>query len=318
MKAIRLRHVLLASLLVGTAVAAQPAPKVVRLLAVGNSFSQNATTYLPSLVKAAGHQLILHQCAIGGGTLAQHWDKVTQLAADPTDKRGRYSSGKTLQEELSAEKWDVVTIQQASIKSHDANTYRPFAGQLAGFIKQYAPSATLWLHQTWAYRCDDPRFRPAKPAAGEPPSQEAMYRQLTSAYETIAKELGVGLLPVGDAFWLADSDPAWGFKPGPAFDPKTIAAPTVPAQPHSLHVGWRWSTDAKGKTTFGYDGHHASVAGQYLGACVWFEVLYGGVVDNSFVPKGLSAEDARYLREDAARAVRARREAARQAAAPAG
>ncbi len=88
------------ALLAAAAVFAAEAPpaKTVRLLAVGNSFSQNATTYLPSLAKAGGQTLILHQCAIGGGTMAQHVEKIDQLAADPADPKARYVSGKTLRE----------------------------------------------------------------------------------------------------------------------------------------------------------------------------------------------------------------------------
>ena len=43
-----------------------------------------------------------------------------------------------------------------------------------------------------------------------------------------------------------------------------------------------------GKTTLGKDGHHANLAGEYLGACVWYEVLFGeSVVGNKYVPPGL-------------------------------
>src|SRR5712691_4803753 len=42
--------------------------KTVRLLTVGNSFSQNATRFLGDLVAAAGNVLIHHQAVIGGAT----------------------------------------------------------------------------------------------------------------------------------------------------------------------------------------------------------------------------------------------------------
>ena len=46
------------------------------------------------------------------------------------------------------------------------------------------------------------------------------------------------------------------------------------------------------------DGHHADVAGQYLGGCVFYEVLFGAsVVGNAFIPPGLDAAEARYLQE---------------------
>ena len=52
------------------------------------------------------------------------------------------------------------------------------------------------------------------------------------------------------------------------------------------------------------DGHHANMAGEYLGACVWYETLFGkGVEGNSFVPKGLDPEYAKFLQATAHRAV---------------
>lgn len=53
------------------------------------------------------------------------------------------------------------------------------------------------------------------------------------------------------------------------------------------------------------DGHHANIAGEYPGACVWYEVLLGkGGVQISFVPKGLDAGSAKFRRETADRVVK--------------
>lgn len=280
--------------------AAAPAtqPKTVRLLNVGNSFSYNATHYLPDLVKAAGHVLVHRHASMGGGTLAQHCEKYQRHAQDPKDPKGLYNGKVSLLSQLQAEPWDFITIQQASFFSHDLSSYRPFAKNLVEIIKKHAPQAEILLHQTWAYRCDDPRFQ-GKGKPGDPKTQEAMYRELTAAYRTTAAELGLRLVPCGDALFLADTDPVWGFKPDQAFDFQTAQAPALPNQTHSLHVGWRWN---KGKLVM--DGHHAGMAGEYLGACVFFECLYGqSAVGNSFVPKGLDADYARFLQQTAHRAV---------------
>lgn len=278
--------------------------KTVRLLTVGNSFSQNATRFLGNLASAGGNTLVHHQAAIGGATLAQHWEKVQQHEKDPQDQRGLYSTKRSLKQELLAEPWDYVTIQQASIRSHDVETYRPYARQLHDFIKKHAPRAEVLIHQTWAYRRDDPRFAVKSPAPGEPATQEEMYRMLSRSYRPIAKELGTRILPVGDAFYLADTDQQWAFKPDTTFDAKKARQPTLPDQTHSLHAGWRWARSKDGKESLSIDGHHASDAGQYLAACVWYEVLFGqSAVGNSFVPKGLDAAYARFLQETAHRAV---------------
>lgn len=131
-----------------------------------------------------------------------------------------------------------------------------------------------------------------------------MYRRLTKAYETVAKELGTKLIPVGDAFYLADTHPKWGYQVDKKFDFKNAAAPDLPAQAHSLHVGWRWTASKEGKKTLAMDGHHASSAGQYLAACVFFEVLFAeSVVGNSFLPPDIERDYARFLQETAHQAV---------------
>lgn len=288
--------------------AAETAPatagKTVRLLTVGNSFSRNATRYLKDLATAGGHTLVHQPIVVGGASLQLHAEKAQKHEQDANDKDGLYANGRSLLQELAAERWDFVTIQQASIKSHDLNTYRPYAGQLRDFIQKHAPQAQLLVHQTWAYRCDDPRFGVKSPKPGEPATQEAMYQGLTNAYRTIAAELGARLIPVGDAFHRADSDPQWGYRPDTKFDFKNLQPPALPDQTHSLHVGWRWAKQKDGQTKFSMDGHHANTAGEYLGACVFYEVLFGdSVVGNTFVPPGLDSVYARFLRETAHEAV---------------
>lgn len=312
------RHfaLLAVALLLGfrSAVAADEAraPKTVRLLTVGNSFSHNATHYLGDLAKAAGDVLILREANVGGATMELHWNKAQQHERNPADKLGLYAAGRGLKEELAAQQWDFVTIQQASIKSHDVTTYRPFAAQLLDYITRYAPDAAVLLHETWAYRRDDPRFAVAQPKPSEPATQEAMYRGLASAYATVAKELGVRRIPVGDAFHLADNDPQWGYQTDTKFDRKTARPPALPDQTHSLHVGWRWTKAKDGKETLSMDGHHANTAGEYLGACVFYEVLFGrNVVGNAFLPPGVDPAYARFLQETAHRVVAESRAAGR-------
>jgi hypothetical protein len=281
----------------------RPQEKTVRLLTVGNSFSQNATKYLDQIVEAGGHTLIHHRCVIGGSGPDQHLAKAALHEQDPDDKAGLYITGRSLRQELLAEQWDIITIQQASIRSHDAANYRPAARDLYDYIKQYAPASEVVIHQTWAYRVDDPRFATPSDKPGEPRTQQEMYDGLSAAYRTIAEELGVRRIPVGDAFYAADTDPVWGYRPDPNFDRETAQPPALPDQTHSLHVGWRWG-DAEGKKSLRMDGHHASPAGEYLGGLVFYEFLYGkSAVGSTFRPDGMHADYARFLQETAHRAV---------------
>jgi glycerophosphoryl diester phosphodiesterase len=281
--------------------------KTVRLLTIGNSFSRNATHWLGDLVHAAGHELIHHDAWFGGASLAQHWDRAVRFEKDPNDKKATYGTGRSLKQELLAEKWDFVTIQQYSLISHDPTTYWPCARRLRDYAAKHAPQAEVLVHQTWAYRCDDPRFTKPPTKPGEPTSQKAMYAGLTKAYEGIADELGLRVIPVGDALFSADTNPTWGYVPDRKFDPSKVKYPSLPEQRHSLHVGWRWTKDRSGKPLLRMDGHHANLAGEYLGACVFFEMLFNeSVVDVAWAPPQLDAVYARFLRETAHRAVQGR------------
>lgn len=280
------------------------AKKTVRLLTIGNSFSQDATVFLDDLAAADGNLLILKTANVGGSPLKLHWDRAELRERDPQDSAGTYSAGRGLKEILSDGPHDFVTIQQRSLSSHDVATYRPYAAKLQEYVKKYAPDAELLLHETWAYRVDDPRFGVATPKAGEPNSQREMYDGLAQAYRTIATELKVRLIPVGDAFLAADTDAKWGFKRDDKFNPKTAASPDLPDQKRSLHIGFSWKKNDVGGMTLGMDGHHASAAGRYLGACVWYEVLFEtSCVGNKFLPGGIDAEYGRFLQETAHAAV---------------
>ncbi len=296
-------------LVLSQSLSAAEAAKTVRVLTIGNSFSRNATHYLGDLAEAMGNKLVHGAIVVGGASLELHAGKMHDSEKDPASAKGLYPTKRSLKEELQRERWDYVTIQQASIKSHDIATYKPFANELAEYIKKHAPQVKLLVHQTWAYRVDDPRFKVAEPKPGEPKTQAEMYEGLTSAYKTITAELGATRIPVGDAFHLADTDEKWGYQPDAKFDVKKAEPPALPDQTHSLHVGWRWVKGKNGKTTLSMDGHHANMAGEYLGACVWYEVLFNeSVVGNKYVPKGLDKDYAKFLQETAHKAVSDARE----------
>ncbi len=283
--------------------AASAAPQTVRLLTVGNSFADNSLTYLPQIVEAAGHELIVGKANLGGCTFERHWGHVAKHEADPDDPEGSpYQGGKkSLDDLLRQDQWDFITVQQVSYKSHDLKTYQPFADNLLAYIRERAPRAKILAHQIWAYRVDDPRFKPENEGK-EPHNRKVMYEQVRAAYHALAKEQKLGIIPSGDAMYLADSDYKWGFRPDHGFDP-SAQPQTLPDQAHSLHAGWHWRKGKDGSRQLRMDGHHASAAGKYLLGCVWFEALFGESVEaNAFAPDGFDPDYARFLRATAHRA----------------
>jgi hypothetical protein len=301
----RIRATLIVILLCTLQTIACAQEKTVKLLTVGNSFADNALKYLPKIVEASGNKLIYSKANLGGCSLERHWNHVEKFEADPNDKAGKPYHGKySLKDQLTKEKWDVVTIQQVSWKSHDLKTYYPYVTDLVKYIRQNSPDAKLYCQQIWAYRVDDPRFSPTNTKEGEPLSHKEMYEMNRNSYFHIAKEFNLGTLPSGDAMYLADTDAKWGYKPEPDFDKSKLEYPAKPDQTHSLHVGYLWRKNKEGKQYLAMDGHHAGKAGEYLIGCVWFETLFDqSVVDNSYVPEGLDAEYAAFLRQTAHKAV---------------
>jgi Domain of unknown function (DUF4886) len=267
--------------------------RTLRVFAVGNSFSQNATTYLPQLAEAGGHELILGTAQTGGCSLERHWKAAEAELANPGSKEAKIYGGKSLAEIIGKGKWDVVTIQQYSLFSSDIETYRPYAQKLHDHLRTLQPGAEIVVHQTWAYRSDANRFGQVA-AEKHAAAQREMWERSRAAYRQIAGDLGARVIPVGDAFWRVDSDPKWGYKSDASYDFKNPVFPVLPDQNTSLHVGYRWSADKK----LSKDANHANVAGQYLGGLVWYGCLFRESTENlAFVPAGLSPEVAAHLRK---------------------
>lgn len=204
----------------------------------------------------------------------------------------------SLKDYLVAEQWDVITFQQVSTNSYKVETFQPDAKKLFDYARKHAPKSEVVLHETWAYRADDPLFKK------DDFTEEKMYEGIRHAYSSVAGELGVRVIPVGDAFQLARRNPAWKYVwPDPNYDFAAATSPKLPDQSHSLNVGYKWMTE-NGKSSLKMDGHHANQAGEYLGGAVWFEFLFGqSVVGNSFVPSGMKKEDVKFLQQVASQAV---------------
>lgn len=260
----------------------------IRLLTVGNSFADNMLRFLPGLAEAAGLDLTVGRANFTGCSLQKHAESASAGVALYPTAPGKPE--RTLQQALEAERWDIITIQQASRLSDDWTTYQPWAGSLVDQIRRHAPQAEVVIHQTWAYRHDDPKFRD-----GSTPAQ--MHAAVRSNYHRLARDLGLRVIPVGDAFHLAASTPEWTYRRDENFDHRNPPEGAVPDQPGSLHAGWGWRrSKAENPLRFNLDAHHANIFGAYLAGCVMLRFLTGhSPVGNAFVPEGISKEQAASL-----------------------
>jgi len=282
--------------------------KVIKVLAVGNSFSANALHHFGEIVKASGNKTIAMNAMIGGCDFERHMRHADAFDANPDDPQGRpYPGKKSLKDLLTAEKWDFVTIQQVSHKSFRPDTFHPQVDRLIAYIRKYAPQAEIVIHQTWAYRDDHRWFVEHEKYQDQPVNRDVMYKGLRAAYDGLAKDTGFRQIPCGDAMELARLDPAWGiFVPDEVFNPKTAVYPALPKnEKRSLNNGYSWKKNVKtGTCSLGKDAFHANIQGEYLLGCVWLEFFFGqSAIGNTFVPKGMTAEDAAILRRVAHRAV---------------
>jgi hypothetical protein len=251
--------------------------KPVKVLAIGNSFSRNATEYLPALAEAAGRKLVLGKAELGGCSLERHADNARAFVEHPESKKALSYKGRSLQQVLESDEWDYVTIQQVSTQSYKTESFYPAADEIVALIREKAPGAEILVHQTWAYREDSKYYKPER----TPSNEDEMFKGISEAYGALAKKYDLRIIPSGAAMQAAREDAEWG----PFIDP--VSKEERPGR--SLH-----SRDAK----------HAGLNGKYLQACVWLEFLFGGsAVGNTFIPEGMSATEAGVLQRIATETV---------------
>jgi hypothetical protein len=278
----------------------QSKDKKLRVFVIGNSFSNNATTFLPQMAAAHGVTLEMGRAELGGCSLQTHWEIVEAYEANPNDPKGKRYNGKSLKMMFTEGKWDVVTIQQYSFLSSDVSSYRPYAKKLVEYIRAIQPGVKIVLHQTWAYRSDAKLFGKVNKNNNAKTAKE-MWEKSRESYHTIAAEVGAdGIIPTGNAFWDISSDEKWKFKKDTSIDTSTFINPQVINELNTLHVGYRWF---KGEVATDY--RHASNAGCYLAGLVWFGYLFG--IDPQkvvFQPAQMSEDFARRLKLAAAIALK--------------
>lgn len=283
-----------------------------KLLTIGNSFADYATTFLPEFAEAGGKTLVIAKANLGGCSLERHALLLAQAeAGDPAGRAYKNFvdpvTGKrravTLPEALDAADWDIVTIQQASPQSFHPESYHPHVDRLIAAIHRYAPRAEIVIHETWAYREDHPAFQKQD---GFTPQK--MYAGLRSAYHQLAAETGFRIIPSGDALELARRTPRWTYVADPGFNFTDPSPGQLPDQHTSLNAGWSWTKDGAGGMKLILDAIHLNDAGRYLAAATWYQVIYRAkIVPGRFLPSGLSAADAESLRRHALAAVAAER-----------
>ena len=288
---------------------AQAHEKKLKVLMIGNSFTQSVPYFFPSIVEASGSDsLVLEMAAIGGYTLATHCDDYYKSEQNP-EHRPYWTGFKqaSLHELLSEHKWDIVTVQQASDQScnHPVASWR--ADELISLIRHHQPEAEIMTQIIWAFRADDAAIR--IPGGYWEFDQHEMHERLLKSYGELAETHHLRVIPVGLAVEIAREKSPLKFK---NYDPAILDAlnpPDVPPQAGDPVGDIRWRKDEKtGELSLYRDTSHMNVRGKYLQACVWYGFFFDKPTSEiKFVPEGITEEDAAFLRATAQKVLDARK-----------
>ncbi len=217
--------------------------KSLKVLAIGNSFSVDAMTYLYQIAKAEGLEtVILGNLYIGSCTLQTHAGNASSNAASYTYYKNESNqwittSNSTLLAALTDEDWDIITLQQASGSSGISDTYSPYLESLIEYVNtnKTNPDCQLAWHMTWAYQQNSTHAEFSKYNS----NQMTMYNAICTAVQNVVLPLNAftTLLPGGTAVQNARS----------GFFGDTLTR----------------------------DGYHLSELGRYIAGYTWFAALSG-------------------------------------------
>ena len=257
------------------------------VLAIGNSFTQSLLPELPKVAQAAGCKLDLAIFALGGRAFSNHWANcevaLTNRNFRPYIVRGKRTN---LPEILSAQTWDVITLQQAGNGGMWAWTFDPDADRLVAFIRARQPKAKLYFQLTWSYNVASPFLFGGPGKLGSLGIDQAeMYKRLKSNYTLQARRLGLNLIPVGTAIQDYRSRLPVTFVPPSKQELKTLAAAgRLPDLKGALVGSYRFTGKGNARQ-LRFDDIHLNREGKYLQACVWTATLFGVDIRNlPYVP----------------------------------
>lgn len=225
-----------------------------KILSIGNSFSQDATRYLEAV---SDGELFVRNLYIGGCSLERHASNIAKNAREyGYQKDAETTEMISINDALLREKWDYVTVQQVSGFSGIYESYEPYLTEVIDFIKKTSPSSKIVFHRTWAYENgsthgDFPRYLC---------DSDIMLERIIEASTAAAVRHALRVIPVGNAVQRA--------RRLPEFD---IAHGGMPITRDNFHLSLDY--------------------GRYLAALVWYGFFTGkNPEDVSFAPQGTDPE----------------------------
>lgn len=246
--------------------------RVIKILAIGNSFSEDAIeNYLHDLAKASGYKVLIANLYFGGRSLQTHWEQASTDGHDyqlrvisPDGSKNTFKNMSTKQA-IERENWDYISFQEVSSLSGIIDGYQEFLPKLKQFAKSLAtnPELKFILHQTWAYAQDSNHH-----------GFDNYGRDQMTMYNSIV-----------DAVWKAKDLAKMDI---------VVPSGTAIQNGRTSYIGDKFTRD----------GYHLNLnIGRFTASCAWFETLFGGITVNRFVPETLSKYDADLAKNAAKEAV---------------
>ena len=178
-------------------------PETVKILSIGNSFSQDSVYYLYDIAESAGVNVVIGNLYFSGSSLQRHEmnakENLTAYSYQKwTSSEMTEEKNKTMKEVLLDEDWDYITFQQSSENSGFYNTYQPYLNNLVDYVESISknPNVKFALNMTWAYSSNSIN----KGFAYYNYNQFNMYRCIAESYKQAIKETEIDIIiPCGTA-----------------------------------------------------------------------------------------------------------------------
>jgi len=259
----------------------RPARKenIVNILVIGNSCAYYFMDELEGMASAAGLQVNVYNAYYSlssGNQVDAHWANLTIYKNDSdkntykffkTAKGDRQQLGKsiTLQGAISYTDWDVI-IMNESVRPRKCDTYAAMykntvedAKRIYDYLKSEHPNAALFWYQGFSYEIGWTASNDETEYMTTLERQAENHKNIQTASKLICQQNEIGLVPVGDAWQLARENPVFG-----------------------QHLTERWLGGKHLEDHY----HDGESGGQYLNACVFFEIIFQkSCVGNAFFPQ---------------------------------
>lgn len=227
-------------------------PKPLRILAIGNSFSDDGMEHLAEILVGEGYtDFILGNLYIGGCSIDGHKARIDSGAKDYSFRTNTGSGWTTVKESiqygLDYADWQIVTIQQVSGYSGIPESYGNMQYIIDYVRDRVDPFVKIYFHMTWAYQSTSGHGDFSKYDR----NQMTMYNAIVNTVQTLV---------VGN----------WNIE---GYIPSGTAIQNL----RTSYLG----------DTLTRDGYHLSYdIGRYTAALTWYKVFTGAdLTDLTTVPK---------------------------------